>query len=236
MIASVARHAPAIVAGSALAGFGLSLGRDAYRKAKRYWPILLILVCLAGVYFAGLWLFRNYRTLSGSILKKIGALTVLSLSCIGVYTGAAIAVVMVAPNTLVYQEEIGDAMSSNVNVLIENLFSFPLLWILILQGVLFLAGAVVGMNHRRRRRLAWEAEEHNSVFLTEHDLEVVDADEKGNLRLRDHCSNVGYRLMDDLELSGELEFMALGKRNKRGYLQYDGTGKYTNWSGLAEVR
>ena len=59
---------------------------------------------------------------------------------------------------------------------------------------------------------------------------------KGNLRLRDHCSSVGYRLMDDLELSGELEFMALGKRNQRGYLQYDSTGKYTNWSGLAEVR
>ena len=236
MIASVARYAPAIVAGSALAGFGLSLGRDAYKKAKRYWPVFLILVCLAGVYFAGLWLFRNYRTLAGSILKKIGALIALSLSCIGVYAGAAIAVVVFVPNILVYREEIGDATSSNVNVAIENVLSFPLLWILIVQGVLFFAGATVGMNHRRKRRLAWEAEEHNEIFLAEHDLEVVDADEKGNLRLRDHCSNVGYRLMDDLELSGELEFMALGKRNKRGYMQYDGAGKFTNWSGLTEVR
>lgn len=49
------------------------------------------------------------------------------------------------------------------------------------------------MSHRRKRRLAWEAEEHNRTFLAEHDLEVVDADEKGNLRLRDHCSNVEYR-------------------------------------------
>ena len=236
MISSVARYAPAIVAGSALAGFGLSLGRDAYKKAKRYWPILLILVCLAGVYFAGLWLFRNYRTPAGSILKKLGALIALSISCIGIYTGAAIAVVLFAPNIQVSQEEIGDATSSSVNVAIENLFSFPLLWILIVQGALFFAGAAVGMNHRRKRRLAWEAEEHNKLFFAEHDLEVVDTDEKGNLRLRDHCSNVGYRLMDDLELSGELEFMALGKRNKRGYLQYDVTGKYTNWSGLAEVR
>ena len=105
MIASVARYAPAIVAGSALAGFGLSLGRDAYKKAKRYWPILLILVCLAGVYFAGLWLFRNYRTPVGSILKKFGALVTLSLSCIGVYTSAAIAVVVFVPNILAYRKE-----------------------------------------------------------------------------------------------------------------------------------
>ena len=143
---------------------------------------------------------------------------------------------MFAPDVLVYQEEVGDATSPNVNVALENLFSFPLLWILIVQGALFFAGAAVAMNHRRKRRFAWEAEEHNKIFLAEHDIEVVDADEKGNLRLRDHFSNVGYRLTDDLELTGELEFMALGKRNKRGYLQYDGAGKYTNWSGLTEVR
>ena len=137
------------------------MGRDAYKKAKRYWPIFLVLVCLAGVNFSGLWLFRNYRTLVGSILKKTGALIALIASCVGVYTGAAIAVVLFAPNVLVYQKDVGDATSSNVDVAIENWFNFPLLWILILQGVLFLAGAAVGINHRRKRRLAWEAEEHN---------------------------------------------------------------------------
>ena len=229
MIVSVARYAPAIIGGSALAGFGLSLGRDIYKKAKRHWPLLLILVCLAGVYFAGLWLFRNYRTLAGSILKKAGALVVLVLSCTGIYTGAAIAVGVFAPSVPAPQDEMGN----------PTIGSFPgslLLWTLIVQGVLFLAGAAVGMSHRRKRRLAWEAEEHNEGFLREHDLEVVDADEKGNLRLRDLSSSVGYRLVDDLKLGGELEFMALGKRNKRAYLQYDGTGKYTSWSGLTEVR
>ena len=229
MIASVARYAPAIIGGSALAGFGLSLGRDIYKKAKRHWPLLLILVCLAGVYFAGLWLFRNYRTLAGSILKKTGALIVLVLSCIGVYTAAAITVGVFVPSVLTPQEEMA-------NSAIGSFSGSPLLWILIVQGVLFLAGAAVGMSHRTRRRLAWEAEKHNESFLREHDLEVVDADEKGSLRLRDLSSNVGYRLMDDLKLGGELEFMALGKRNKRAYLQYDGTGKYTSWSGLTEVR
>lgn len=236
MTASVVRYAPGIVAGSALAGFGLSLGRDAYKKAKRYWPILLVLVCLAGVYFAGMWLFRNYRTLAGSIIKKIGALITLSFSCFGVYAGAAVAVFVFTPGVPAYREGIGDVPLDSVNVAISNLFSFPLLWIIIVQGMLFIAGAAVGIGHRRKRRLAWEAEEHNECFLTEHGLEVIDADEKGNLRLRDHSSTVGYRLMDDLELAGELEFMALGKRNKRSYLQYDGTGKYTNWTGLTDIR
>ena len=35
MIGSIARYAPAIVGGSALAGFGLSFGRDTYKKAKQ---------------------------------------------------------------------------------------------------------------------------------------------------------------------------------------------------------
>ena len=72
MLATVARHAPSIIAGSALAGFGLSLGRDVYRKAKKRWPLIVILLCLVGVFFGSMWLFRNYRTATGSIFKKLG--------------------------------------------------------------------------------------------------------------------------------------------------------------------
>ena len=236
MIGSIARYAPAIVGGSALAGFGLSFGRDTYKKAKQNWRIILVLTRFAGMYFAGMWLLRNYRTPVGTILKKCGALIVLAVSCIGVYLGAAVLAAMFAPAILANQQEAGNLSVDGVSDATGFLFSFPLLWILILQGVLFLTGAFVGIWHRRKRRLAWEAEEYNERFLSEHDLEVVDADENGNLRLRDHAENIGYRLMEDLELAGELEFMALGKRSKRGYLEYDATGKYIRWSGLADVR
>lgn len=236
MIGSIARYAPAIVGGSALAGFGLSFGRDVYKKAKKNWPIILVLVCLAGVYFAGMWLLRNYRTPMGSILKKCGALIVLAVSCIGVYLGAAVLAAMFAPAILATQQDSGNLSVDGASDAAGLLSNSPLQWILVLQGALFLIGAFVGIWHRRKRRLAWEAEEYNERFLSEHDLEVVDADEKGNLRLRDHADNIGYRLVEDLELAGELEFMALGKRNKRGYLEYDDTGKYIRWSGLADVR
>ena len=204
MISSVARYAPSIVAGSALAGFGLAFGRDVYKQTKKNWHIAAILACLVGVFFSGMWLFRNYRTPGNSLFKKLGALIVLIGSCSAILFAAQFLLI-------------------------------PPPWVIILQVVLFLIGAAFGISHRKRRRLAWEAEDHNEDFLEAHNLEVIDVDEKGNLRLRDHDEGIGYRMMVDLDITGELEFMALGKRNKRGYLEYDRSGKYTHWSGLANV-
>lgn len=231
MLPSFARYAPSIVAGSALAGFGLSFGRDVYKKAKKNWPILLVFACLVGVYFSGLWLFRNYRTPFDTIIKRTGAILALIVSSVGVYVGAAFIAVTFLPVMAFVPTDTVDSLTFDPMILLD----FPLLWIFIAQIGLFVMGAVMGIRHRERRRLAWEAEEHNEHFLDYHGLEVIDVDEKGNLRLRDHNENIGYRLMDDLEVTGELEFMALGKRNKRGYIHYDSTGKYTHWSGLAEV-
>lgn len=213
------RHAPAIIAGSALAGFGLSFGRDAYRKAKEKWPLVVILLCLAGVFFASMWLFRNYRTAAGSIFKKLGALIV--LVGLGVVFHYVLAVAL--PAMLVEAEQAG--------IIVEN----ALLYGFAFYGVLFLVGALVGIRHRRKRRLAWDAETHNAVFLDEQGLEAVNADDKGNLRLRDIVNGIGYRLSNDLSGTGELEFMALGKRNKRGYIRYDEAGRFVSWSGLVDA-
>ena len=235
MLASVVTYAPAIVAGSALSGFGLSFGRDVYRKAKQYWPIMVILVCLAGTYFSGVWLLRNYRTLTGTVLKKFGALIVLSASCVGVAVCAVIMSVAFPPIWAVMHNLPEFPFLSDFQ-LSGELVPSQLLWISVMQGALFMVGAVVGICHRKRRSQAWEAEDHNERFLAEHDLEVIDADEEGNIRIRDHSQEIGYRMSEDLAFSSELEFVALGRRNKRGYMQYDDTGKYLNWSGLVNVR
>lgn len=217
MLATVARHAPSIIAGSALAGFGLSLGRDVYRKGKERWPLIVVLLCLVGVFFASRWMFRNYRTATGSILKKLGALFVLSgLGIVFYFTSVyAVPLVLIQINVSITSE--------------DSLFHGSILY-----GVLFLVGAIVGVKHRKKRRLAWEAEAHNSTFLEEHGLETVDVDDKGNLRLRDNVNGIGYRLSDDLDVTGELEFMALGRRNKRAYIRYDEAGRFTSWSGLVD--
>ena len=224
MLASIARHSPAIVAGSALTGFGLAFGRDVYRKAKDKWLwLLILLLCLIGVFFAGIWLFRNYRTVWGTLFKKLGALIVLAASCAGVNLTAAITIGLVAPDAL----RVDDLAPHWAVVFLEP----PLLWIVVVQAVCFLSGAVIGIGHRRKRALAWEAEEHNERFLADHELLVTDIDEDGNLRIRDTRTNTGYQMAENLDVSRELEFVVLGRSRDYAYLQYDATGKFTEWSG-----
>ena len=101
MLASIGRYAPTIIAGSALTGFGLAFGRDVYKKAKDKWLwLLVLLLCLIGVFFAGIWLFRNYRTFIGTVVKKLGALIVLVVSCAGINLAAAILVGILSPDSL----------------------------------------------------------------------------------------------------------------------------------------
>jgi len=214
MINRFARYAPAIIAGSALSGFGFAIGRDVYRRTRRNWPIVVILACLVGVLFSAIWIFRNYRTLPESIFRRTGALLLLAAS------GAIHLTLTLAAVYLVEPSLIPVAVPAAVAA----------------QMVLFAVGAVIGYGHRRKRRMAWDAEDHNAAFMEENGLEVVDGDDSGGMRLRDHAQGIGYRLMDRLSSAGELEFAALGKRNKRGYIHYDETGKYTEWSGLSDIR
>lgn len=232
---SVIQYAPAILAGSALAGFGLSFGRDVYRKAKKYWPLVAILLCVLGAFFSGLWLFRNYRTILGSIFKKLGASIVLIASCIVLHLSLML-LDAILPITLLLFDGLSQAVTSIVPDLHPVLAIPEILRIVVFQGIAFAIGAIVGVSHRRKRKAAWIAEDHNIAFLADHGLEVVDADDDGNLRLRSSSEEVGYRLTNDLSITRELEFLALGRRNKRAYMKYDEIGRYTAWSGLVEVR
>lgn len=228
MLASIGRYAPAIVAGSALSGFGLAFGRDVYKKAKDKWLVVLILLLLVGVFFSGMWLFRNYRTTTETFLKKLGAGIVLAVSVVGINLLFLILIDLFAPGMLTSE--------SGGRTIVGLLLDPPMLWIILVQIACFVLGAVMGARHRLKRAMAWEAENHNDAFMETHGLQVTDTDDKGNLRIREIATNTGYRLMENLDVTGEMEFMALGRRNKRAYIQYDETGKFTHWTGLVEVK
>ena len=232
MLASIASYAPAIVAGSALSGFGFAIGRDVYRQAKKRWLWVLILVCLVGVFFSGLWLFRNYRTIAGATFKRIGALIVLGISAFGIHIASGI--IFTFTDAVLFG---GELMINYFSYMLAgNWFEPPLLYVMILELLVFMVGAMIGFRHRRKRAIAWGAEDHNNAFMEKHGLQITDADDKGNLRIREIATNTGYRLIENLDVTGEMEFMALGRRNKRAYMKYDGSGKFVHWTGLVEVR
>ena len=227
MLASIGRYAPAIIAGSALTGFGLAFGRDVYKKAKDKWLwVIILMLCFIGVFFAGIWLFRNYQTFLGTIVKKLGAFIVLVVSCVGINLAAAILIGILSP----------DSLRTDDPTLYGIFLEPPMLWIVIVQGMCFLSGAIVGIRHRRKRTQAWAAEKHNEAFLEEHGLQVTDTDEDGNLRIRDTRSNTGYLMTENLDVSRELEFAGLGRSHDYAYIQYDATGKFIEWSGPVEPR
>ena len=230
LLTSIAQLAPTIIAGSALSGFGLSFGRDVYRKTKENWPLLVLLVTFVGVFFSGLWLFRNYRTVTGTIFKKFSALILFVVSVVGLY----LLMMAAAPFFILV---FGPVVAALVNIVGAKfaggtiLASFILL--VSIQVIMFLTGAFVGIRHRKKRRWAWEAEMHNKRFLVENGLQVISSDE--HFRLKDIQENLNYRFIEDLDITGSFEFILIGHRNKRAYIEYDETGKFTSWSGLTKL-
>lgn len=66
---------PKFMAGSALAGFGFSFGRDLYKSTKKSIGMIIALFIIFGVLYSVrlsmIWLFRNYKNFFASIVIKI---------------------------------------------------------------------------------------------------------------------------------------------------------------------
>ncbi len=222
---SLLHLAPKIVAGSALAGFGLAFGKDVYRKTKKNLILVIALSVLAftlyGLFISSVWIARNYRTWIGSIIKKLGALVAL----VGCNAATAFIVLFLAVSVAgAGAPEGGQDASEVVSAVVLPLAQVGLA----VQAVIVISGLIVGFVQRKRRQVAWEAERNNELFFAEHGFEVLDED-----NFRDDQGN-RFRLMN--VFSGELEFMAEGRRGKRGYIEFDKNGAYTNWSGLTNIR
>ena len=231
---SIDALAPRIVAGSALAGFGLSLGRDTYKQTKKdidgLIVALFIFLALAffiyGLFLSSVWLFRNYQTQVGTIFKKFFALVVFVFIYIAT-VGTLLNIEPTAKVLLTHAIETG-LFAPVFGHLVSSLGTSSFLGItFLLQNLLVFAGCLTGYVQRKKRRLAWEAEAHNVSFFDENGLEQLDDN-----NLRDIEGN-RFRLKNTF--ANEIEFIAEGRRNKRGYIKYDETGKYTEWSGLVSI-
>ena len=237
---SVLRLAPHIVFGSALAGFGLSFGRDVYRGFKKNWPTILTLFVLLsgflGMYCAGLWFARNHRPWWLGIFYRLGtiALVYVCLIILAIIGSMADSIFEAGTPAILFSYAVALVTGQiGLGEFIEeatkgggDIFLFFMLG----GVVLVIIGLAVGFFQRRRRRKAWRADQHNEEFFAEHGLTTLRED-----RLRDDQDN-GYELDDVFPEHGELEFKVLGRRGKRAYLEFDEEGKYTSWSGVVTQR
>ena len=130
------------VFGSAVAGFGFSLGKDVYKSAKGKnggGAIIAILAILSilGSYCGGLFVSRNYKSIFISLLMTILGLifTVISGGFLAIVLGTSLA--------------------------LPPIISFGV------PAFIFLIGFLVGFAQRKKRRFAWEAEKYNANFLTQ---------------------------------------------------------------------
>lgn len=225
---SIVSLAPRIVAGSSFAGFGFALGRDAYRGAKKNLGLLILFAIAAflvmGLYSSSVWLSRNYKTIIESIFKKFFALIAFAFCYI------IIAIILLAIENV---PEIMRALEAgSFEPVLAHLFSSlgtdSFLGIsFLIQNIMVFIGFLVGFSQRKKRRQAWQAIKHNAAFLNKHGLR-----ELGENKLYDSDRNI-YRLKN--QFHDTMEFIAEGRRNKRGYIKYDRTGKYIDWSGMVSI-
>lgn len=224
---NIVRAAPYIVAGSAISAFGFSFGRDVYKKSKKLPELLLIAIVfigLLGSYVAGLWIARNEKTIFLAIMNKFGAVIIYLLSLPALY------LVGLFLTNMLFEVEVGpNAADSERHFNAPFDVNKPLLsaFFIISSHFLFLFGLARGALQRKARRYAWNAERENAVFFESHGITVLDDENIVDV------DGTRYTLKN--VFSDRLEWLAVGKRNKRGYITFDDYGRYTSWSGLVSL-
>lgn len=200
-----------IFGGSAVAGIGFAFGRDIYKKLKKWYALLIILVAIFSLYTTGIWIARNYNHIWKSILIRLGALIV----------GIPSSVVLYFCSMIFFVPK-GDDISATVTT------NKDLIYPLVLPALVLFAGLLVGSTQRKKRRQIWDAELFNINFM---ESEGLVEHEDGTIE--DTENSVNYKI--DFMGKERVTLMPIGKRNKRAYIYIDEVGKYTSFTGLASI-
>lgn len=247
------------IGGAAVAAFGFSLGGEVYKSTRKNQGklvfglivVTVIAVTVFGVFYAGLWLFRNYRDMESAILGRLGAILALLASAVGgifpllVLSMGLVEIPLVRnyfpegmplPGILYDLEYavrwLWDGLGS------ENIFrgeygaQYDMSHVLMMKWLVILTalslGSLVGLSQRGKRAAFWAAEDHNKDFLSKTGIS-----EKDNGQLVDSFGNI-FRV--ESQTTREIELFAVGRRNRRAYISLDGAGKMTDWSGLVSKK
>lgn len=197
-----------IFGGSAVAGMGFAFGRDIYRKAKQHRGLLVVIFLIGlaffGNYTGGVWIGRNYRTGTEAALKRVAA------------------VLFIAPSFAILTFTVSLFQQFGEQVQDEP---FPTLMGIIVPAAIISIGYFAGNQQRRKRQEVWDAEDHNMLFMEEHDLV-----EHEDSTIEDISTGQNYRV--DNVGSRRITLFPIGRRGKRAYITIDETGKYDEFTGI----
>lgn len=214
---SVLAYAAAGVGSAALAGFGLGIGRDAWRYTKKNYLAIVVLIALfasLSLPFLGACnLVRGYPQRS-AVVAVIGFVGSLVLVVLGAAIAFGLSLVAFAMLSDQPQAERG-AMAVVVSV-----FS---------TAVALAFGLIVGLFQRPGRLRRFTIAEANEEFLDElgfretGEQEITHYDAEGNaLRLLERAKDA-------------MVFLAVGRRSKRAYIELGKNGLMTGYTGVIGI-
>ncbi|WP_192360239.1 hypothetical protein [Mesorhizobium mediterraneum] len=203
--------------GSAVAGYGLGMGRDAWKATKKHSGTIMLLVAITAAFalpfLGGRNLVRGYRA------RWVSAWGIAS-GVLLIAAGWAVAVFLMLLLAGMTSDEAGTSGPAVAALLRSG-------------GYLAAASAALGVlfgffqrpGRRRRHLVAAKSEAYldRMGFSETGEQEITHYDGEGNpLRL--------------LERSGEvIAFLAVGKRNKRAYIRLGPDGEMTGYTGVIPI-
>lgn len=210
------------VAGSAVAGYGLSIGRDAWKVTKKAAAPLFLLLLIASPlilpFFGGRNLVRGYPA---SAAKQFWG--VLS-SVLLIVAGASLSLALL----LIFGDDgnsVRTSLISDPNILISDpKFRHVLAATATATGL----GVMVGWAQSGHRRKKFKIAEKNDEFLAK--MGFVETGE----REISHYDGDGNPLRLLEQTDDSIIFLAIGKRNKRSYIRLT-DGEMTGYTGVIPI-
>lgn len=232
MIGALAATTSQLIYGTAVAGFGFSLGKGVFREFKNYWQVIVAVVVFAGaIVLPVISVSKVSRWYPISTVnwffKKFFLWLIVSGVGLGLITGI---VSVLSQDTMIVGHfkswllTIGLIEPSQPSIEVAIIFSL-LIW-----SLLSLLGFVHGFYLRKKRKLAYELECLNQQFLDEQGIREIDGADSFT-----HVDSAGEKLRFTSLGRDAAEFFVVGSRNKRAYILLDELGRFTHYSGIVSL-
>ncbi|MCK5684070.1 hypothetical protein KAJ27_08110 [bacterium] len=218
------KSASNIFFGSTVAGVGFSFGRDIYRKIKNNVTLIIASLLLVGIIVLPfISASKSYRWYPMSKVKWF-LVVLLPWASAGI---ASLFLLSFLFSIFIPEPKNGEELYSFWLFPISKtaLLSTIMIWF-----VAYLLGIFYALSKRSQLKKIFNVEEYNQHFLDKHGLQEIrggksytHVDQNGN-RLR--LVNVGLDI---------IEFMVVGKRNKRVFINVDDQGKFADYSGVVTI-